>query len=74
MRPSRFRIWGRRLLAIGGVAVILLALYLFLIRESSLFAVKKIEVTPNISVRLRTEESRSTRPRSRRRCSARRRR
>jgi cell division protein FtsQ len=45
MRPSRFRIWGRRLLAVGGVAVVLLALYLFLIRESSLFSVKKIEVT-----------------------------
>lgn len=45
MRPGRFRIWGRRLLALGGVAVVLLALFLFLIRESSLFAVKKIEVT-----------------------------
>lgn len=44
MRPSRFRIWGRRLLALGGVAVVLLALFLFLIRESSLFSVKKVEV------------------------------
>jgi cell division protein FtsQ len=39
------RIWGRRLLALAGAVIVLAALFLFLIRESSLFEVRKIEVT-----------------------------
>jgi cell division protein FtsQ len=45
VRPSPARIWGRRLLAFGGVAVILAAIFLFWIRESSLFSVDKVEIT-----------------------------
>jgi cell division protein FtsQ len=45
VRPSPARIWGRRLLAFGGVAVILVAIFLFWVRESSLFSVDKVEIT-----------------------------
>jgi cell division protein FtsQ len=45
MRPSPARIWRRRLLAFAGVAIVLAAIFLFWIRESSLFSVDKVEVT-----------------------------
>jgi cell division protein FtsQ len=45
VRPSPARIWGRRLLAFGGVLVILAAIFLFWVRESSLFSVDKVEIT-----------------------------
>lgn len=66
MRPSRVRIWGRRLLAFAGVAVVLVALFLFLIRESSLFKIEKIEITgvtvngPAISQALQIEAEKMT--------------
>lgn len=45
MRPSPGRIWGRRLLALAAVAVVIVAAFLFWLRNSSLFEVTEVEVT-----------------------------
>ncbi len=66
VRPSRARIWGRRFLAAAGAGVVLLAIFLFVIRESSLFKVNKIEITgitvnqPEIAAALQQEAAKMT--------------
>lgn len=45
VKVSRWQVLRRRLLAIGAVAVILLAVYLVFLRNSSLFAVDQVEVS-----------------------------
>lgn len=45
MKPSRGRIWGRRLLALGGIAVVIAAAFLFWLRNSSLFEITEVQVT-----------------------------
>ncbi len=44
MRPSKGRIWGRRLIAVAGVAVVIAAGFLFWLRNSSLFEVEEVVV------------------------------
>jgi len=45
MRPSPAKIWRRRLLAFAAVVVVLVAIFLFWIRESSFFSVDKVEIS-----------------------------
>lgn len=44
MKPSKGRIWRRRLVAVSGVAIVIVAAFLFWLRNSSLFEVREVEV------------------------------